>query len=203
MFLDFLATITFWIACVASVSVCFRSKEGETRVKDRAKNGSFNFSRDQNRKSPSTVSFCSETKRKRLLRRLHSEGLISGLSLRGGGRGFPRLLRTWSLATFKVNRRKLEPKEPLLFDSLPTFVFTWPHKILVITLNWQKLNSIEAVEGKAARFCKNSWNREPRTVTRLIQKLNWETRKSKADAVLQDIQGFGGYPNAIICPATT
>ena len=31
---------------------------------------SFNFSRDQNRKSPSTVSFCSETKRKRLLRRL-------------------------------------------------------------------------------------------------------------------------------------
>ena len=31
---------------------------------------SFNFSGDQNRKSPSTVSFWSETKRKRLLRRL-------------------------------------------------------------------------------------------------------------------------------------
>ena len=31
---------------------------------------SFHFSRDQNRKSPSTVLFCSETKRKRLLRRL-------------------------------------------------------------------------------------------------------------------------------------
>ena len=42
------------------------------------------------------------------------------------------------------------------------------------TLNWQKLNSIEAVERKAARFCKNCWNREPRTVTRLIQELNWE-----------------------------
>ena len=54
-----------------------RLEERGTRVKDRAKNGpsfifwfSFNFSRDQNRKSPSTVSFCSETKRKRLLRRL-------------------------------------------------------------------------------------------------------------------------------------
>ena len=113
MFLDILATITFWIACVVSVSVRFRSKEREKRVKDRAKNGSFNFSRDQNRKSPSTVSFCSETKRKRLLRRLHSEGLISGLSLRAGGRGFPQLLRTWSLATFKVSRRKMEPKEIL------------------------------------------------------------------------------------------
>ena len=31
---------------------------------------SFHFSRDQNQKSPSTVLFCSETKRKRLLRRL-------------------------------------------------------------------------------------------------------------------------------------
>ena len=31
---------------------------------------SFHFSRDRNRKSPSTVFFCSETKRKRLLRRL-------------------------------------------------------------------------------------------------------------------------------------
>ena len=31
---------------------------------------SFHFSRGQNRKSPSSVSFCSETKRKRSLRRL-------------------------------------------------------------------------------------------------------------------------------------
>ena len=107
MFLDIWATITFWIACVASVSVRFRNKERGTRVKDHAINNSLNFSRDQNRKSPS--SFYSETKRKRLLRR----PLISRLLLRGKGRGFPRLLRTWSLATFKVNRRKIEPKETL------------------------------------------------------------------------------------------
>jgi len=188
MFLDIWATITFWIAFVASVSVRFRSKERETRVKDRAENGSFNFSRDQNRKSPSTVSFCSETKRKRLLRRLHSEGLISGLSLRGGGRGFPRLLRTWSVATFKVNRRKIEPKEtPSCLIPYLLFVFTWQLKILVTTLNWQKLNSIEAVERKAARFCKNCWNREPRTVTHLIRNLNWEplqVRRERAKQML-------------------
>ena len=88
-----------YIACVASVSVRFRCKEWGTRVKDRAKNGaskragrgwgrkvdffpspspppsflfwfSFHFSRGQNRKSLSTVIFCRETKRKRLLRRL-------------------------------------------------------------------------------------------------------------------------------------
>ena len=35
------ATDTFFIACVASVSVRFRSKERGTRVKDRAKNGAF------------------------------------------------------------------------------------------------------------------------------------------------------------------
>ena len=91
----------FLVACVASVSVRFRRKKRETRVKDRTENGtskragrgwggkkgvsflpspppptsfifwfSFNFLGDQNRKSPSTVSFCSESKRKRLLRRL-------------------------------------------------------------------------------------------------------------------------------------
>ena len=61
------------IACLTSVSVRFRSKERGTRVKDRAKIGAsklINFSRGQNRKSLSTVFFCSETKRKRLLRRL-------------------------------------------------------------------------------------------------------------------------------------
>ena len=36
-----------------------------------------NFSRDQNRKSPSTVPFCSETKQKRLLRRLDLVWLIN------------------------------------------------------------------------------------------------------------------------------
>ena len=60
-------------ACVANVPARFRSKEQKTRVKDRAKNGankrtslSFHFSRGQNRKSR----LCSDTKRKRLLRRL-------------------------------------------------------------------------------------------------------------------------------------
>ena len=48
-------TAYFYLACVASVSVRFRGKVRETRVKDRAKNEVF---------------FCSETKRKRLLRRL-------------------------------------------------------------------------------------------------------------------------------------
>ena len=65
------------LACVASVSVRFRRKERETRVEDREKSGasktfwlSFHFSRGQNRKSSSSVFLCSETKRKRLLRRL-------------------------------------------------------------------------------------------------------------------------------------
>ena len=65
------------IACVASVSVQFRSKERGTRVKVRPKNGasvrvrlSFDFSRGQNRNSRSSVFLCSETKQIRLLRRL-------------------------------------------------------------------------------------------------------------------------------------
>ena len=49
------------LACGANVSVRFRSKERGTRVKDRAKN----------RKSRSSRFFCSETKRKRLLRRIY------------------------------------------------------------------------------------------------------------------------------------
>ena len=86
-----------FLACVESVSVRFRSKERETRVKDRAKNGaskragrgwgrklrkhpppsrsfifwlSFRFLRGQNRKFRSSVFLCSETKGKRLLLRL-------------------------------------------------------------------------------------------------------------------------------------
>ena len=61
---------SIWLACVASVSVQFRNKERGTRVKDRAKNGCRLISHAINRKSSSTVFFCSETKRKRLLRRL-------------------------------------------------------------------------------------------------------------------------------------
>ena len=60
-------------ACETNVPARFRSKEQKTRVKDHAKNGankrtslSFHFSRGQNRKSR----LCSDTKRKRLLRRL-------------------------------------------------------------------------------------------------------------------------------------
>ena len=57
------------LACVASVSVRFRSKERGTRVKDRAKNGV----------SKRAGRGCSETKRKRLLRRLciHEQALFS------------------------------------------------------------------------------------------------------------------------------
>ena len=75
------AQLTCCVACVASVSVRFRSKERGKRVKDRAKNDAskratfifwllFHFSRGQNRESRSSVFLCSETKRKRLLRRL-------------------------------------------------------------------------------------------------------------------------------------
>ena len=68
------AQLTCCVACVASVSVRFRSKERGKRVKDRAENGIFwllfHFSRGQNRESRSSVFLCSETKRKRLLRRL-------------------------------------------------------------------------------------------------------------------------------------
>ena len=101
------------LACVASVSVRFRSKERGARVKDRAKNGvskragrgwgrkeenflpspplppsfifllSFHFSRGQKRKSHSSVFLYSETKRKRLLRRLDfSHTPILPISLR-------------------------------------------------------------------------------------------------------------------------
>ena len=103
----------FRLACVASVSVRFRSKEQGTRVKDCAKNGvskragegwgrkegnflpspppppsfifwlSFHFSRGQNRKSHSSVFLYSETKWKRLLRRLDfSHTPILPISLR-------------------------------------------------------------------------------------------------------------------------
>ena len=95
------------LACVASVSVRFRSKERGRRVKDPEKNGAskragrgwgrkegnfnflpsppppptftfwllFHFSRGQNRESRSSVFLCSETKRKRLLRRLGSRDM--------------------------------------------------------------------------------------------------------------------------------
>ena len=59
------------LACLASVSVRFRSKERGTRVKDCAKNGvSKERGVGQNRESRSSVFLWSETKRKRLLRRL-------------------------------------------------------------------------------------------------------------------------------------
>ena len=103
----------FRLACVASVSVRVSVREQETKVKDRAKNGvskragkgwgrkegnflpspppppsfifwlSFHFSRGQNRKSHSSVFLYSETKWKRLLRRLDfSHTPILPISLR-------------------------------------------------------------------------------------------------------------------------
>ena len=89
------------IACVASVSVRFRSKERGTRDKDGPKNGargervgkkfhsfpspspsfnlwlSFHFSRSQNRKSRSSVFLCFENYRKRMLRSLNPQRKIS------------------------------------------------------------------------------------------------------------------------------
>ena len=94
------------LACVASVSLRFRSKERGTRVKDRAKNGAseragrggeerkerfpsfpsplFHFlvlvsflARSKPRSIPFLSLFCSETKRKRLLRRLFRFLLVS------------------------------------------------------------------------------------------------------------------------------
>ena len=94
------------LACVASVSLRFRSKERGTRVKDSAKNGAskragrdgeerkerfpsfpsplFHFlvlvsflARSKPRIIPFLSLFCSETKRKRLLRRLFRFLLVS------------------------------------------------------------------------------------------------------------------------------
>ena len=68
--------ITSFIACVASVSVLFRNKERGPRENGASKRGgggfllSFHFLRGQNRESWSSVFLCSETARKRLLRRL-------------------------------------------------------------------------------------------------------------------------------------
>ena len=58
------------IACVASVFVRFRSKERGTRVKDRAKNGTNKLALISFLARPKPVFLCSETKWKRLLRRL-------------------------------------------------------------------------------------------------------------------------------------
>ena len=66
----FHAAYVFCTTYVASVSVCLRSKERGTRL-------SFHFSRGQNRKSRSSVFLCSETKRKRLLRRLTRDFLVT------------------------------------------------------------------------------------------------------------------------------
>ena len=72
-FLSDVFVVVSVVACVASVSVWFWSKQRGMRVKHRAKMAhfwlSFHFSRCQNRKSPSSVFLGSETKRKRLLRR--------------------------------------------------------------------------------------------------------------------------------------
>ena len=98
------------LACVTSVSVRFRNKERGKRVKHSAIKGgskragrgwgskevsflplpsfifwlSFHFSRGQNRKSRSSVSLCSETKQKRLLRRLERTGQKVAVTCRGG-----------------------------------------------------------------------------------------------------------------------
>ena len=59
----------------------------------------------------------------------------SGLSLRGGTRGFPWLLRTWPPATFIGKQKKIEPKEiPSCLISHLLVVFTQQLEILVTAL---------------------------------------------------------------------
>ena len=85
-FYDFLQVIIVLIlACVASVSLRFalppppppreqrrrNESQGTARKKAQVKGLLFYFSRGQNRESCSSVFLCSETKRKRLLRRLY------------------------------------------------------------------------------------------------------------------------------------
>ena len=54
------SSLVFFVACVASISVRFQSKE----------RGTTHFPRDQNGKSRSSVFLCSETKQKLLLRKI-------------------------------------------------------------------------------------------------------------------------------------
>ena len=117
-------------ACVASVSVRFRSKERGTRVSQRPREKmaqvkeqggggeetplpsfifclSFHFSRGQNRKSSSSVLFCSDTKRKRLLRRLAVKWPIgSANTLLSHGPGNEETSRKWesSSGTLEVGK---------------------------------------------------------------------------------------------------
>ena len=133
---------TITVACVASVSVRFRSKERGKRVKDRAKNGlskragrgwgrkegnflpspspppTFifwllsHFSRGQNRKSRSSVFLYSETKRKRLLRRLLLLRLINVVAWKIVLPTDASRFRTYNFC-FAADRRKTSPHKEI------------------------------------------------------------------------------------------
>ena len=89
----FLSTPWYTITQCVALTLAFlcglgaKNQERESKTARKVFWLSFHFSRGQNRKSPSSVFLCSETKRKRLLRRLCVTGLA--LSLYGV---FPGLL---------------------------------------------------------------------------------------------------------------
>ena len=76
----------------------------------------------------------------------YSDCIITGLSLRGGGRRFPRLLS-------KENRRKIEPKQALccLIPCL-LFVFIRQLKILVMTLYQRQDLKASSLRNKTERI---------------------------------------------------
>ena len=41
------------------------------------------------------------------------------------------------------------------------------------------INTLERIQRKAARFCKNNYSREPGSVTKLLQELGWETLQAR------------------------
>ena len=91
-FLAFIYTLVYYhLMCAINIGVSVRlganNDERESKTARKVFWLSFHFSRGQNRKPPSSVFLCSETKRKRLLRRLCVTGLA--LSLYGV---FPGLL---------------------------------------------------------------------------------------------------------------
>ena len=133
---------TITVTCVASVSVRFRSKERGKIVKDRAKNGlskragrgwgrkegnflpspspppTFifwllsHFLRGQNRKSRSSVFLYSETKRKRLLRRLLLLRLINVVAWKIVLATDTSRFRTYNFC-FAADRRKTSPHKKI------------------------------------------------------------------------------------------
>ena len=155
------------LACVASVSVRFRSKERGTRVKDCAKDGaSKRAGRGWGRKFPSVpslsplfhflalVSFlrrpklvflCSETKRKRLLRRLHvkvNRVLITFSKWSGGGSELSLPFFGWGGggegALSDITLTKPHFSAPLLINIAQSLITICLPNSLLASPSWRK-----------------------------------------------------------------